>query len=253
MFKSWKTSLAGILGIGCTIAAIFFPEQAVPIGKIGAVVTAGGLFLSKDHDQSADEEAPKTDPPSNTGTPQTLNGSAKGALTLGMLLMGLFLFTTGFIGTGLNKAPYIYVGMGNPTNFVSGVGSFYVDLSATNVPTLWVKTSTNGFARFISSNALPADVTFRQITCTNILASGDVSVGGTLSVSAGGIDCGGDLLVNGGATVVGVSEFVAEGMFDGNAVFNTAQVNGLLTLPSVTTNKFLRVGGNATLEATSLP
>ncbi len=257
MFRNWKTTLSGIMAIGCTVGAIAFPEFAIPIGKIGALVTAGGLFLAKDHDVTGKPEEPleeeETDSTRGTGTEEPKKKTVplrtpRMMLILGFSLMGIFCLSSGFIGTSVNKFPLIYTGQGSPTNFPSAVGSFYVNLADTNVPVLWIKTSTNGFAAFISSNSLPADVSFNSVTITNGLRAADVIAlnslqsAGTLNVDGDcylGVDSEGNIL--GGKTLLNYFE-----AFNGT---NANTVDGRLAIGSLTDNKSVWTTNGAVLRS----
>jgi hypothetical protein len=57
--KSWKTTLAGLLGLAAVVLPIFAPEAAPLAAKIGTAATAVGLMAARDNDVSSEKAGAK--------------------------------------------------------------------------------------------------------------------------------------------------------------------------------------------------
>lgn len=52
--SSWKTTVTGLGAIAAALAPIFFPEYALPLAKVSAVLGGAGLLAARDHSVSSD-------------------------------------------------------------------------------------------------------------------------------------------------------------------------------------------------------
>jgi hypothetical protein len=59
MKKSWRTTLAGLVGIAGAIATIVWPEYAAKIGAISTAIVGSGLLAARDNKVSSEDAGAK--------------------------------------------------------------------------------------------------------------------------------------------------------------------------------------------------
>lgn len=57
--KSWKTTLAGIIGLAALIVEIYFPEYAPGLAKLTAAAISAGLIAARDNNVSSEQAGAK--------------------------------------------------------------------------------------------------------------------------------------------------------------------------------------------------
>lgn len=257
MFKNWKTTLAGVGYLGCTVASIFCPAAAPVLAKMGAAFIAGGFCVGKDHDV--------THSPTPDDEPQNVKEKKRTApfktprmmMLLGACLMFGALISMGFTGMGVNKAPFIYIGSGNPTNFPSGVGSVYFNTTNTAYPVMWVKTTTNGFVKIVNTNSIPTDLSLGTLYVTNaikfVCPSCDVATNTLTSDNDGTItirDSEGDLRALQTSRVVATFGEFADSVTMGNGLLIN---DGLLQIATLANKTNLNTTGTGELQGDTTP
>lgn len=53
--KNWKTTLAGLIGIGAVVVPIVAPEHSATMAKIATAAAAVGLIAARDADKSSEQ------------------------------------------------------------------------------------------------------------------------------------------------------------------------------------------------------
>lgn len=285
MFKSWKTTLAGFINLGCIVAPFVNPALAPICAKIATAVTAAGFLASKDHDVSHSETP--------LDEPQKVGPEAKATRILKtprMMLFviglgGLAMLTSAFTGMSVNNRPALFTGTTNNPSFACGIGSMYVNTSTTN-PVVFIKTRTNLFSQVVNQTSLPTRVNFDTVTCNGLTVNGEAVMTGTaqfddVSVAVGlvvsgnsdlhglvnaydGVDVAGasvfhnGVLLNNTITVQGESTFedvanLATFTAGSGTVSGFHITNPDFVVDGITTNKYVRMGGTHQLEATAAP
>jgi hypothetical protein len=64
LLRSWKTTLAGLIGLGCIVVPAVAPQYAPICLKVAAAATAAGLVVAKDGDKSSEQVGVK--PPADS-------------------------------------------------------------------------------------------------------------------------------------------------------------------------------------------
>jgi hypothetical protein len=57
--KSWRTTLAGVVGIAGSVATVIWPEYAAKIAAVTTAVMSSGLLAARDNKVSSEEAGAK--------------------------------------------------------------------------------------------------------------------------------------------------------------------------------------------------
>lgn len=54
-FRNWKTSVAGLIGLGTVIVPVVAPKYAPLMGAIATAAASAGLILARDADKTSEQ------------------------------------------------------------------------------------------------------------------------------------------------------------------------------------------------------